>query len=570
MTEYQDALFTDIIYRLDYPEDSLERTRKRIYWFSALSLVGVFLLPIVGEILLPSNVFKAYWINSFAHSLVESYCGIISLIIAYVVYREYRSSGKRSNLYLFLGFASMGVYDFFHAHTNDNVTLFVWFHSLSAFSGGAFILWSALSFKHKREDARWLQRVFVASGIIAIVGSAAAVNYLGPNLIGAVTSDIIRNSPVDLPFISDFAIPIMTINILATVCFLFAGIVYLRYFQNTNDILYHVLALSSFLFFESEFLFSFSKLWDLTWWYWHGIKLIIYIGMIIGFAHGFTKNFRDLRASRKKLNGTVEELKHAYDHLKNTQEELLEAEKLASIGKMAATISHEIRNPLGAIKNSVGIFKHHARLSGEDNELLDIIGNEINRLDVIISDFLNFAKPHPLNKTRTNLNEFIDEVLSLLSHSGKAVQTIYFRKKFDRTIPDLFIDRHAMKQVLWNIFINSVQAMPDGGTLTIETRRKIDAIERSLNSTITIIITDTGQGMQPETLANAFQPFFSTKTKGTGLGLSIVERTVKLHHGTITLSSNVGEGTQVNIDMPIGAAEPFLSKEHDHVVHTHC
>jgi signal transduction histidine kinase len=314
-------------------------------------------------------------------------------------------------------------------------------------------------------------------------------------------------------------------------------------------------------------LFALSNLWDPSWWYWHVIKLIIYIGLIIGLAHGFSRTFYELFESRKKLSRTVDELKLAYDHLKNTQEELLEAEKLASIGKMAATISHEIRNPLGAIKTSVGIFKHHASLSPEDEELLDIIGKEINRLDMTISDFLGYAKPHPLQKSITNLNDLIVETISLLVHNGKASPVIKIKKLFDTYLPGVSADRNAMKQVLWNILVNALQAMPAGGTLTIKTLCTVSAHQDKPRSELSVIIADTGSGMSPETLSKAFQPFFSTKSKGTGLGLAIVERIIKQHGGHISLTSTIGAGTQVRIDIPAELEGPLIMKEGEHGVY---
>ncbi len=561
-----DSLFTNIAYRLDYPEDKLRLIRRKLYLFSAIVLSIVFLLSIISQYLRASSTFNTFWINSFTHSLFESYCGIISLTIAYVIYREYRSSGKRSNLYLFLAFASMAVFDFFHAYSNHNITLFVWFHTLSAFSGGGFFLWGAFHVKKTTKDTHRLQRFFVLTGITLSVSVASVLANYFSLLPGAITAESIRHEHVDLPYVLYFTPQIDAVNILAAICFLFSGVFFFRYFKKTNDVIYHVFALAAFLFFESELLFAFSNLWDPSWWYWHVIKLVIYIGLIIGLAHGFSRTFHELFESRMKLTRTVDELKLAYDHLKNTQEELLDAEKLASIGKMAATISHEIRNPLGAIKNSAGIFKRHTRLTHEDEELLDIIGNEINRLDTIISELLEFAKPHPLQKTRENLNDLIDETIALLVHDEKASPVIQIRRLLDAHLPALFIDRNAMKQVLWNVLVNATQAMPQGGILTIKTLSTKTSRPDNLCD-ISIIIADTGLGMSPETISKAFQPFFSTKSKGTGLGLSIVERIIKQHGGRISVDSTISEGTQVKIDIPFDSGETQVAEECNHVVY---
>ena len=543
-----DALFTNIVYRLDRLENRVPWAKKGFYWFSGISLGIVFLLSIVSQFVSANNVF---WVDTFIHSLFESYCAIIAFIIAYVVYREYKSSGKRSNLFLFLAFFSMGTFDFFHAYSNHSVTLFVWFHSLSAFSGGAFFLWSAFSIKSDTKDPPWLRRLFVVFGIVLTVAFAVTLSEYYPVLPSAVTSDISHHTSVMLPIRGEFTGHLVVVNIFSALFFLLAGFRYLKYFGTTNDVLYHIFALSAFLFFESETLFVFSRLWDPSWWYWHIIKLIIYIGLVIGLAHGFTRTFYELRESRKKLTGTVEELRRAYENLKNTQGELLEAEKLASIGKMAAGIAHEIRNPLGAINNSIGIFKRHKQLVDEDRELMDIVENEIGRLNGIITDFLDYAKPSPMNKSLVDMNRLLDETLLFFTDNGNANPSLRIHKYPDKSLPSVLIDRNAVKQCLWNIFINALQAMPSGGTLTIKTQwvTKIEGNEHF--DEVRIIIRDSGVGMTEETLSRAFQPFYSTKARGTGLGLAIVHRIIREHGGNVFLSSTMGKGTQIEITIPV-------------------
>jgi two-component system, sporulation sensor kinase E len=312
-------------------------------------------------------------------------------------------------------------------------------------------------------------------------------------------------------------------------------------------------SLSAFFFFESEILFAFSRLWDPSWWYWHIIKLIIFVGLVIGLAHGLARTFRELRESRNKLTGTVEKLRHAYENLKDTQEELLESEKLASIGRLAATVAHEIRNPLGAINNSIGIFKRHSHLTDEDRELMDIADKEIVRLNKIISDFLNFAKPSPIEKTPTDLNSLIEETLALFFvDNGDGKRPIKVVRYLDSELPDVPVDRDAIKQCLWNILINSVQAMHAGGSLAIKTRYSLKSRNGTSSEEAVITVSDNGPGMPQETVLKAFQPFFSTKAKGTGLGLSIVQRIIRQHGGDVLITSAVGKGTQVEITIPLG------------------
>jgi len=568
MNSPPDTLFTHIVYRLDHPEDRLRLIRKKLFWFSIAALGWLFITSLISHWLRASANLNTFWINSLTHSLFESYCSIISLTISYVVYRDYRASGKRSSLFLLFAFTSMGIFDISHAFANHSVTLFVWFHCLSAFCGGMFFLLSARAVRQGRQDPRWRQRLQVFTGISLAVALVILMAKYSNLLPGAITAETIKHDPADLPYILYFTYSVDAVSICATAFFLLSGILFARYFSRSNDLLFYILSLASFLFFESELLFAFSNLWDLTWWYWHVIKLIIFIGLSISFAHGFTRTFRELSESRRTLSHTVDELKHAYNDLKATQEVLLESEKLASIGKMAAAISHEIRNPLGAIKNSVGIFKRHARLAAEDGELLDIIGKEINRLDTIISDFLGFAKPHPLNRTPTDLNALIDETISLIAPGGSSGPSVQINKLLSRDLPKVLVDSNAMKQVLWNILLNAFQATPDNGTLTIRSFGP-EAAESTPPACpgISIIISDTGSGMSPNTCSKAMQPFYSTKSKGTGLGLSISDRIIKQHGGRITLTSTIGEGTRVRIDLPLSSDQLPVAEVRRDVVH---
>ncbi len=130
------GLLTNIAYRLDQPPEQLDRIRQKMFWFSILFLGLVAFISAAGQLV--HKIINQSFINTFVHSLLESYCGLISLIIGYVLYREYRGSGKRSIFYLLMAFLSMSVFDLAHASSNDSHSLFVWFHSLSGFSGGSF------------------------------------------------------------------------------------------------------------------------------------------------------------------------------------------------------------------------------------------------------------------------------------------------------------------------------------------------------------------------------------------------------------------------------------------------
>jgi len=355
-----------------------------------------------------------------------------------------------------------------------------------------------------------------------------------------------------------FSTFIYGVNHISGLIYFLAGVLFVRGFLKTNDIIYLIFGISSLLFFTSELFFGFSKLWNLMWWYWHFIKALVFIGLITGLAYGFTKNFYRLYTSKVELAGLLKniegkniEIEKACMTLKETQKYLSESEKLASIGKMAAMMAHEIRNPLGAISNAVGILKKYSLRPEENAELLSLVEDEMERLNKLTEDFLSFAKPSRLKRKSTNLNTLLAETLALLNTDETRPSGIVFQTSFAPDIPSLLLDQNHIKQVVINIVMNSIQALPHGGVIAIQTRY------RMADDEVEIVFTDTGTGMSEDVLSRVFQPFFTTKDKGLGLGLNIVHKIVKEHGGYFLLSSTEGKGTQMNLHFPVtpGAAE---------------
>ncbi|MEW6408816.1 MAG: histidine kinase dimerization/phospho-acceptor domain-containing protein, partial [Nitrospirota bacterium] len=374
----------------------------------------------------------------------------------------------------------MGILDIFHAFSDYCHNMFVWLHSFSAFFGSAFFIGS-IFFNDKIDsntEPLWIRRFYVLSGTILIFTFAMSSIKFSSSLPDVLSVSLPHHTPVvdAKGHFSDF---IYTLNLTASILFLLSGIFFLKGFLATNDVIYHVLGTAALLFFESEISFTFSKLWDPIWWYWHVIKVIIFSGLLIGLAYGFTRTFYRLYESRRKLAELLEslegkniELRTAYERLKETQRYLTESERLASIGKMAAGLAHEIRNPLGAISNSLGVLQRYSSLSKDDRELLDIIEKEADRLNKLVEDFLSFSKPLQLNREEANIHELIDETISILKLDRRLMTGLTINKSFASNVPNLMLDRNQIKQILWNLFINAIQAMPDGGVLSIKTRYK--------------------------------------------------------------------------------------------------
>jgi signal transduction histidine kinase len=253
----------------------------------------------------------------------------------------------------------------------------------------------------------------------------------------------------------------------------------------------------------------------------------------------------ELRATEEELRASNEELQAANDELRETQEQLVRSEKLAAIGQLAGGVGHELRNPLGAIKNAVYYIKGkiaNSELAQKEPrlmEFLNIMDDEVNSSNKIISDLLGFSRMNKPAVSPTRIEKVIENALS----QSPVPENIELIKRLDSNLPEIEIDPDQIKQVLVNTIINAVQAMPNGGKLTINSSRKDKLLE--------IEIADTGGGIPDETIGKIFDPLFTTKAKGIGLGLAVCKSIVDRHGGHIEVKSKVGKGTSFNIKLPL-------------------
>jgi signal transduction histidine kinase len=219
----------------------------------------------------------------------------------------------------------------------------------------------------------------------------------------------------------------------------------------------------------------------------------------------------------------------------------IERERSILLEEMATGLAHEIRNPLGSIKGAAEYLRLE-EADGENRKLLGVIVEETDRLNTVVSQFLNYARPFSGNLEKKDLNEVVDKVVSLLKTMHLPRGTV-IRMELDPGIPPVRVDGEQMIQVLLNLGLNAVEAMPRGGVLTFSTGKSRNGKKESVE----VVVRDTGEGISKEALANIFKPFFTTKKKGTGLGLSICERIVRNHGGEISVESEPGAGTAFRI-----------------------
>lgn len=240
------------------------------------------------------------------------------------------------------------------------------------------------------------------------------------------------------------------------------------------------------------------------------------------------------------------------------EREVRRHDRLAALGRAAAAIAHEIRNPLASMRGAVQVLGSEAGLSEEQAQLMNIVLRESDRIDRIISDFLMYARPRQPELESVNLNEILEETLALLRYSSEIDSERH--QLIGIPCPDAALvnaDPGQLRQVFWNLARNAIKAMPEGGTFTIEIARSSD------HSQIAIVISDTGIGMTEEQAERVFEPFSSYSAGGTGLGMSIVYHIVNEHRGKIEIQSKVGAGTTVSIRFAaLTAAVPEQIAQH--------
>jgi len=228
--------------------------------------------------------------------------------------------------------------------------------------------------------------------------------------------------------------------------------------------------------------------------------------------------------------------------------ELRKSEKLAAVGSLAAGIAHEIRNPLASISGSIQMLNAELNLIDDNAKLMDIIMREVERLNTLITDFLEFARPKPLELELISLREIAEDIINLLQRH-ETNNKVRFRVEFEAELFDLFGDSLRLRQMIWNILKNCVDATENVEIPVIwfSVSNYISSNNRKL---IRLRISDNGEGMSKQTLQQMFDPFFTTKAGGTGLGMSMVFQIIEMHRGRINVESELGRGTTFTIDIP--------------------
>ncbi len=263
-------------------------------------------------------------------------------------------------------------------------------------------------------------------------------------------------------------------------------------------------------------------------------------GFAVKIGYGVTQLFSE-NSETTGLIITFQDL----TEIRSMEESVKRKDRLAAVGRVAAGLAHEIRNPLGAMRGAIQVLESNTERGSMNAELMEIILKESDRLNSIITNFLSYARPPAAEFVQTDVAEAVRELMKLLRHSPDV--EAHHELIDDSGSESIMIaaDPAQLRQIFWNLARNAMQAMPNGGKLRI-------GLERIPNNRVRISIEDTGKGMSPEQVEQLFEPFSNSTSGGTGLGLSIVYQIVRDHNGVINVRSLEGKGTTITIDLPTG------------------
>ncbi len=284
------------------------------------------------------------------------------------------------------------------------------------------------------------------------------------------------------------------------------------------------------------------------------------IGMI-NLSQKFNKDIyyhEDIELLSTLANQTSIAIENArlYEDLKKSKSYMRRADRLASLGTLAAGLAHEIRNPLVAIKTFTQLLPERFEDEEFRNHFTNIASAEVDRISSLITELLDFARPSDPKLEYEDINSILDGMILLVSTETKKKQ-INIIKNYTSDLPPIMIDREQIKQVFLNILLNSIEATPERGEVTVKTR---SFVKPAGEPYIQIEFTDTGRGIPTEHLEDIFTPFFTTKDKGSGLGLSISHQIVQDHRGYIDVESELNKGSSFFVNLPLNQEHPERRK----------
>jgi signal transduction histidine kinase len=255
------------------------------------------------------------------------------------------------------------------------------------------------------------------------------------------------------------------------------------------------------------------------------------------------------RQAEDDLRHALNDVRKAHAELQRTQFQLIESAKMESVGRLAAGVAHEVKNPLMTLSLGADYFLSRKTENPNEAQLAQDMKEAVHRASNVINVLLDYARPRPLKRTSEDLHKVIEDSLALVRHQLNK-QHVTVVREFDGALPSLLLDRTRIEHMFVNLFVNALQAMPPGGTLTVRTFASTPfGGVNDAPAGVTVEVDDTGHGIVPENAGKLFEPFFTTKPpgQGTGLGLAIVRRIMEIHGGSARLSNRNEGGARATL-----------------------
>jgi two-component system, NtrC family, sensor histidine kinase HydH len=280
-----------------------------------------------------------------------------------------------------------------------------------------------------------------------------------------------------------------------------------------------------------------------------GVRLLTLRVMFLPVVAFLTNQLAEAnRVEARKYQATAADLAAANARLREAQASVRRTERLAALGQLTAGLAHELRNPLGTMKASAEMLSRN--VAGENEvarELAGFISTEVDRINSLVTRFLEFARPMRLRREKTDLTQIIDRAVGQLERHQPPLNVAIY-KNYSPDIRPFPLDGELIERVVYNLLLNAAQATPPGGCVTIKTRL-LD------NDDAEIAVIDRGAGIDPKHRESIFNPFFTTKSEGIGMGLALVSKIVDEHGGVILVESDPGKGSVFRVDLPTEAVE---------------
>ncbi|MCF7805984.1 MAG: GHKL domain-containing protein [Candidatus Marinimicrobia bacterium] len=274
------------------------------------------------------------------------------------------------------------------------------------------------------------------------------------------------------------------------------------------------------------------------------LELVLY--NVVGILSGVLVTNQEKERQRyedtaNQLDQSLQELQAQSKRLIEMEENLRVADRLAVLGELTASLAHEVRNPLGSITGSAKLLANDELEPEEKEEVAEILMKEAERMNQVVENYLSAARTEPKSRQKFQLNEVLTSVQRLLAEKTRK-RNITFSMRLPNQPVNLTMDRNHLYQILINLLLNAIDAMPEGGTISLSATTNSGKLQ--------LIVEDQGKGIPQEEVANVWNTFYTTKQEGTGLGLPIVKRIVEEYEGQISLESELDKGTKVTIIMP--------------------